>query len=92
MIIALPPIIHAPSFINISRAIVESSRRYGKPIIVAWALPLGVRMQEFEQALEILGKGLVPNCYMPERAAKMAYTLLAQAMIEGRKRSRGSLR
>ncbi|MEM4576239.1 MAG: hypothetical protein QW701_02110 [Candidatus Nezhaarchaeales archaeon] len=87
-----PPIIHAPSPINISRAIVESSRRYGKPIIVAWTLPLGVRMQEFEQALEILGKGLVPNCYMPERAAKMAYTLLAQAMIEGRKMSRDSLR
>jgi len=49
-------------------------------------------MQEFEQALEILSKGLVPNCYMPEKAAKMAYTLLAQAMIEERKRSRGSLR
>lgn len=90
MIISMPPVIHAPSLIHISKAVVEISKQYGKPIITAWALPLGVKMQEFEQALEILSKGLIPNCYMPERAAKMAHALLIQSMLEKRKRIRDS--
>lgn len=90
MIISMPPMIHAPSLISISRAVIEVGEQYGKPIIMAWALPLGVKIQEFEQILEMLGKGLVPNCYMPERAAKMASALLTQTMIEGRKKAKGS--
>jgi acyl-CoA synthetase (NDP forming) len=85
MIITMPPIMHAPSLINISRAVVDATRQYGKPIVVVWALPFGVKMREFEEAIRILSKGEVPHCYMPERATKMLSALLTQTELEKKK-------
>jgi len=89
MVITMPPVIHAPSLISISKAVVDISRQYEKPIVMVWALPFGVKIQEFEAAIQILSEGEVPHCYMPENAAKMLSALLAQAMFERRK-ARGS--
>lgn len=89
MIISLPPI-YAPLLFSISKAVIEASKQYNKPIIVSWALPLGIRAQDFEGVLEMLGKECIPNCYMPESAAKMASALLSQSVIEERKKIKGS--
>jgi acyl-CoA synthetase (NDP forming) len=91
MVIAMPHVMHAPLLMDMSRFVVDVSRQYGKPIVVAWALPFGVKMREFEEAIRVLSKGEVPHCYMPERAAKMLSALLTQAVLEERKaKARGS--
>lgn len=85
MVIAMPPAVRVPLLMSISRAVVDASRRYGKPIVMAWALPFDVNVQEFKEVTRILSEGEVPYCYMPEKAAKMLSALLTQAMLEKRK-------
>jgi acyl-CoA synthetase (NDP forming) len=85
MVITMPHVMHASFLIDTSRFVVDATRRYGKPIVVVWALPFGVKMHEFEEAIRVLSKGEVPHCYMPERAAKMLSALLTQAILEKRK-------
>lgn len=86
IIISLPPL-YPPSLVDVTRVIVEVSKSYKKPVIIAWPIPLGIKVREFEETLEMLGKESIPNCYMPERAAKMASALFNQSVIEYRKRA-----
>ena len=85
MVIAMPPVARASLLMSISRAVVDASKQYGKPIVMVWALPFGIKVQAFEEVIQVLSEGEVPHCYMPERAAKMLSALLAQAMLEERK-------
>jgi len=89
MIIAMPHIMHPLLLKTMSKAMVDVARRYEKPIVMVWAVPFGVKVQEFEEAIQVLSRGGVPHCYMPECAAKMLSALLAQAAIE-RKKAKGS--
>jgi len=89
MVIAMPHIMRTSSLTIMSKAIVDISKQYGKPMVMVWALPFGIKVQEFEEAIQVLSKGGVPHCYMPESAAKMFSALLTQAMFE-RKKAKGS--
>jgi len=87
-IIVTPPLIKY--LVKVAGIVADISEEYRKPIVISWAIPFGVDVRELRDAVKLLGKRLVPNYFMPEGAAKAIAALWAQALIEERKRARGS--
>ncbi|MHC1627754.1 MAG: acetate--CoA ligase family protein [Candidatus Nezhaarchaeales archaeon] len=84
-VIVTPPLIEY--LVKVSSIVIDVVEQYQKPVVISWAIPFGVGVKELEESVKLLGKKLIPNYFMPERAAKAIATLLAQAKIEERKRS-----
>ncbi|RLF12713.1 MAG: acetyl-CoA synthetase [Thermoprotei archaeon] len=88
-IIVIPPLIEY--LMRVSKIVVNIVEECRKPIVVAWTIPFGVGVSELLEAVKFLGRKLVPNYFMPERAARALAALLLQSRIEERKkRARGS--
>ncbi len=82
-IIVTPPLIEY--LVKVSNMVIDVVEEFKKPIVISWAIPFGVGVRELEESVKLLGRKLVPNYFMPERAAKAIAALVAQADIERRK-------
>ena len=82
-IIVTPPLIE--HLVKVSNMVIDVVEEFKKPIVISWAIPFGVGVRELEESVKLLGRKLVPNYFMPERAVKAIAALVAQADIERRK-------
>ncbi|MCS7139592.1 MAG: CoA-binding protein [Candidatus Nezhaarchaeota archaeon] len=85
-VIVMPPLMR--HLVDVAAMVIDAVERYRKPVIVSWTIPIVPEVEELRRAVRLLGKNLIPNYYMPERAARAVAALWDQTQIEMRKRGR----
>ncbi|MEM1586510.1 MAG: CoA-binding protein [Candidatus Bathyarchaeia archaeon] len=69
--------------LKIAKMIIDISDEIKKPIVVSWtSIMYG---DELKEAMKMLGEKMIPNYFMPERAAEAISIMLHQSRIEQKK-------